>query len=184
MHEKKILYIDMDNVLVDFPSGIARLDPKTKRKYEGKYDEVPGIFSKMDPMEDALDAFDELVEHFDTYILSTAPWENPSAWSDKLLWIKKHLGEAAHKRLILSHNKHLNDGDFLIDDRLKNGADRFKGEHVHFGTEKFPDWKSVVAYLKEKAMQQEECHDQEAQEEIKTTRSEKKTSKRRRSREP
>ena len=28
---KKILYVDMDNVLVDFPSGIAQLTPETQK---------------------------------------------------------------------------------------------------------------------------------------------------------
>jgi len=84
---------------------------------------------------------------YDTYILSTAPWENHRAWSDKLIWVKKHLGEPAYKRLILSHHKNLNAGDYLIDDRLKNGADRFAGEHIHFKTDEFPDWKSVCDYL-------------------------------------
>ena len=34
-----------------------------------------------------------------------------------------------------------------IDDRTANGAGQFKGEHIHFGSEKFPDWNSVLAYL-------------------------------------
>ncbi|MRI59017.1 MAG: hypothetical protein C6H99_05880 [Epsilonproteobacteria bacterium] len=143
---KKILYIDMDNVLVDFKSGIDELDEKTKKNYEGRLDEVPGIFSKMKPMPGALEAIEKLWDSYDIYILSTAPWENPSAWSDKLEWIKRHVPKA-YKRLILTHNKHLNKGDFLVDDRTKNGADRFEGEHIHFGTEKFPDWRSVVEYL-------------------------------------
>jgi hypothetical protein len=104
----------------------------------------------MDPMPNAIESYNYLASHFDTYILSTAPWNNPSAWSDKLLWVKKYLGEAAYKRLILSHHKNLNDGHYLIDDRTKNGADRFPGEHIHFGAEKFPDWISVVEYLKTK----------------------------------
>lgn len=143
----KILYIDMDNVLVDFPTGIARITDKQREEFDGRLDEVPGIFSLMDPMPSAIDSFQILANNFDTYILSTAPWENHTAWSDKVNWVKKYLGAPAYKRLILSHNKHLNAGDYLIDDRLKNGADRFKGEHIHFGTEKFPDWKSVCAYL-------------------------------------
>lgn len=101
---KKILYVDMDNVLVDFPSGPARMPAGLRNKYEGRADEIPGIFSKMDPMPGAVDAFNALSKIFDTYILSTAPWENPSAWSDKLEWVKKHLGKSAYKRLILSHH--------------------------------------------------------------------------------
>lgn len=144
---KKIVYVDMDNVLVDFKTGIARIDPEIRNKYTDKLDEVPHIFGLMDPMIDAIESYHQLAEHYDTYILSTSPWENPTAWHDKIVWVRKHLGEVAHKRLILSHNKHLNMGDYLIDDRLHNGADKFKGELIHFGTEKFPDWKSVLKYL-------------------------------------
>ncbi len=38
---KKIVYVDMDNVLVDFKTGIAKLTPTELIEYEGKYDEVP-----------------------------------------------------------------------------------------------------------------------------------------------
>jgi 5'(3')-deoxyribonucleotidase len=144
---RKLLFVDMDNVLVDFPSGVARLDERTRRDFEGRLDEVPGVFARMDPLAGALEAYAELAARFDTYVLSTAPWENPSAWSDKLLWIQRHLGVLAHKRLILTHHKDLVHGDFLVDDRTKNGAERFRGEHIHFGTPRFPDWASVRAYL-------------------------------------
>ncbi|MGO8078274.1 hypothetical protein AB9F41_38905, partial [Rhizobium leguminosarum] len=49
--------------------------------------------------------------------------------------------------LILSHHKNLNQGDYLIDDRTKNGAGKFQGEHVHFGTEHFANWNCVLSYL-------------------------------------
>ena len=125
--KKKILYLDMDNVLVDFPSGLARIAEETQREYEGRADEIPGVFALMDPMPGAVEAFNTLADAFDVYILSTSPWENASAWSDKLKWVKKHLGEKAWKRLILSHHKNLNQGDFLVDDRDKNGAGEFTG---------------------------------------------------------
>ena len=143
----KTLYVDMDNVLVDFSTGIAKLGENERVTFKGRLHQVPGVFSKMEPLEGAISSFDKLSKKFDTYILSTAPWENPSAWTDKLLWVKRHLGKAGHKRLILSHHKNLCAGDYLIDDRLKNGVEKFGGEHIHFGTKKFPDWKSVCSYL-------------------------------------
>ncbi len=144
---QKILYIDMDNVLVDFRSARGRLADGVWEQYEGNQDEIPDVFSLMDPMPGAIAAYEQLSGQFDTYVLSTAPWENHTAWSDKLLWIKKYLGTHAYKRLILTHHKNLNQGDYLVDDRTKNGADRFTGEHIHFGTEKFPDWRAVTEYL-------------------------------------
>jgi 5'-nucleotidase len=144
-----LVYFDMDGVLVNFQSGIDNLTPQEKIEYEGRYDEVPGIFGLMEPMEGAIDAFNEIAKHYDVYILSTAPWENPTAWIDKIEWVKKYMGKNAYKRLILSHNKHLNMGDYLIDDRTANGAGEFKGEHIHFGTEEFPDWTCVKKYLLE-----------------------------------
>lgn len=148
--DKKILYVDMDNVLVDFPAAIKKLDKETLVKYEGRLDEVPGIFSLMPPVESAIESYAQLSEWFDTYILSTSPWENPSAWSDKLHWVKQYLADPAYKRLILSHNKHLNYGDYLIDDRPNNGAKNFQGEWIHFKTELFPDWPAVMDYLRDR----------------------------------
>ncbi|MCP9820190.1 hypothetical protein KBZ18_11915 [Synechococcus sp. Cruz-9H2] len=144
----KILYLDMDNVLVDFPSAFQHLPPDVLKAYESNLDEVPGIFALMEPLPGAIQAHTELCTLFDTYILSTSPWENTSAWSDKLHWVKRYLGKGAYKRLILSHHKNLNRGHFLVDDREKNGASEFEGEHIHFGTSRFPDWESVVKYLR------------------------------------
>jgi len=145
--EKKRLFFDLDNVLVDFQSGIDRLTPEILKEYEGRFDEVPGIFSLMKPEEGAIEAYHILSQKYDCYIVSTAPWENTSAWSDKPNWVKKYLGKVAYKRLTLTHNKNICHGDYLIDDRTKNGVDKFTGEHIHFLTEKFPNWDSVLDYL-------------------------------------
>ena len=144
---KKILYVDMDNVLVDFPSGIEQISKEKQLEYEGRLDEIPGIFALMKPLRGALEAFRKLSQKYDTYILSTAPWRNSSGWSDKNEWVKKYLGDVAHKRLILSHHKNLNIGDFLIDDRTANGASSFQGKHIHFGSKDFPNWESVCKFL-------------------------------------
>lgn len=146
--KKAIIYIDMDNVLVDFTSAFPFLSKETMEAYEGRLDEVPGIFSLMKPNEGAVEAYRFLAEHYDVYILSTAPWRNPSAWSDKLLWVQEYLGDVAYKRLILTHHKELNRGDYLIDDRKKNGASEFQGKLIQFGSEDFPNWKTVLDFFK------------------------------------
>lgn len=155
--EKRKIFVDMDGVLVNFQSGIDKLDEAIKREYaddgNGKshYDDVPGIFSLMDPMPGAIEAMHALKEMgYDLYILSTAPWGNPSAWSDKVKWITDHLDDVFHKRMIITHCKGLlaaQKGALLIDDRTGHGASDFGERHIHFGTESFPDWPSVVAYF-------------------------------------
>lgn len=150
---KQTVYVDMDNVLVNFQSGIDRISDEDKKKYEGDLDDVPGIFALMEPNEGAIEGYKWLCENFDTYILSTAPWDNPSAWQDKLLWVKKYLPKDAYKRLILSHHKNLLKGDFIIDDRNKRGVDKFYGKHIYFAKEGagFDDWKAVITYMKKLA---------------------------------
>lgn len=157
---KKILYIDLDNTLVDFQSGIDALDGATVNDYAGHLDDVPGIFARMRPIDGAIAAFHTLAGLFDTYILSTAPWDNPSAWQHKIEWVRDHLGsvegDPAYKRLILSHHKQLNRGDFLIDDRPNNGASEFGGAWIQFGGEndahpssagRVADWPAAVARM-------------------------------------
>lgn len=145
--DTQIVYVDMDNVLVDFPRGIRQLSDDVKEQYKDNLDEIPGFFSDLPPVEGAIEGFRQLQQEYDTYILSTAPWRNPSAWTDKLLWVQRHLPKAGFKRLILSHHKNLNTGAYLIDDRTANGAAAFSGEHIQFGSEAYPDWTAVLRYL-------------------------------------
>ncbi|MBQ7853196.1 MAG: hypothetical protein IJ342_10075 [Muribaculaceae bacterium] len=144
---KKRLFFDMDGVLVDFESGLAQQDEQTLKEYEGRYDEIPGLFGLMQPMPGAIEAVQKLNEHYDCYILSTAPWNNPSAWSDKVTWITKHLDDVFHKKMVITHCKNLCKGDILIDDRGKNGTSLFEGEWIEFGSERYPDWNAVLDYL-------------------------------------
>lgn len=147
MERKKILYFDMDGILVDFASGIKKLPKETLQQYEGHLDDVPGIFALMDPMPGSIEAVTLLAEHYEVFILSTAPWKNPSSWSDKVRFVQKWFPEVFYKRLILSHHKDLCKGDFLIDDRPNHGTDTFEGEWIQLGGDRFPDWKAVLDYL-------------------------------------
>lgn len=135
---KKLLYCDLDGVIVDYDK-FKHLTEEEKR--------LPGFFLNLPPIDGSIEAFQQLHNYFDVYILSTAPWSNPHAWSEKRLWVEQHLGDYAFKRLILSHNKGLLHGDYLIDDRLLNGVTDFKGEHIHFGSPMFKSWPCVLDYL-------------------------------------
>lgn len=144
---RKRIYFDMDGVIVDFASGVAKLTDDEREQYKNNIDEAPGLFALMDPIPGAIEAVQLLAKRYDVYILSTAPWNNPTAASDKVEWVKKHLNGVFHKRVIITHHKELLIGDYLIDDRSKNGASEFKGEWIHFGSEQFPDWDAVLQHL-------------------------------------
>ena len=147
---KKIVYVDMDGVLVDFARELQEKGLHGKEAVDKYVDNTEGFFLDLKPITGAIKAFGFLTKHFETYILTTAPWKNTSALTDKRKWVGKYLPETGYKRLIITHHKNLNKGDYIIDDRDKKGVDKFDGEHIHFLTEKFPDWERVLDYLCEK----------------------------------
>lgn len=158
MLDKKVLYIDMDGVIADFDSAFDRLEPEILEEFRGNTDQIPGLFGLMTPIPGAIEAVTELSMLFDTYVLSTVPWNNTSGASQKIEWIQRHFGadkdSPLWKRVILSHHKHLNRGDFLIDDRPEsNGAREFEvtneaGKLIHFGSTEFLNWDAVLGYLR------------------------------------
>lgn len=163
---KKVILVDMDGVLVKEPTKAHEEDKKRKMNRKGRketketqetkegtedkthWSDIPDIFFDLEPMDGAIDSYIKLSNDYDMYIVSTAPWNNPSAWSDKRRWIQNHL-PIANKKLFLTHNKHMIIGDYLIDDRTKNGVDKFSGKHIHFGQPPFENWEKVVNYFEE-----------------------------------
>lgn len=117
--------------------------------YDEHPDTIPGIFRNLNPIIGAIDAVKILLDsnQYEVYFLSTAPWNNPSAWTDKRLWLEDQFGDLVNRRLILTHRKDLLKGDILIDDRPNNGAKDFEGNWIQFGTEEFPDWRSILKHL-------------------------------------
>jgi 5'(3')-deoxyribonucleotidase len=155
---KKILYIDMDGVLVDLDAQMKLLlgFPQYE-KYKGSPDHIPGVFRDPPPYEDSIEAVNKLYDSdkYDMFIATSSPWGNPQAAADKRYWIEKYFGRMFHKRLILTHRKDLLIGNYLIDDRpTMNGADKFKGHLLDFGWNykknkwnTFYKWDKVLDYL-------------------------------------
>ena len=159
MKDKKILYIDMDGVLVDLEKAFDKffdLHPYLKERYKNNPDHIPGIFRNAPPLENAIEAVKKLYDSdkYDMYIATAAPWGNPMSAMDKRFWIEEHFGNMFHKKMFVTHRKDLLMGHYLIDDRTKNGAGDFMGEHLHFGWSwenkewnKFHSWDTILDYL-------------------------------------
>jgi len=142
--QQEIVYFDMDGVLVDFMSGVNKNRKEVIGVFKNRLDEIPNVFSMMNPSIDMVQLAKDMYEdeRYDVYILSSASSDNPTSWTDKFNWVQKYLPKFK-RRLILSHNKNLNIGDYLIDDRTKNGAGEFMGEHIHYGKSEYPDVESL-----------------------------------------
>jgi 5'-nucleotidase len=147
--KQEVIYIDMDGVVANFPK-------KWKATFGTELDlyAIPptpeGFYRDLELIDGAYESVKILSEYFDVYFLSTAEWNNISSWVDKRLWIEENFGKLGHKKLILSHNKSLNVGKYLIDDRAIDTNVAFTGEFIHFSSNKFPDWPSVVRYILKK----------------------------------
>lgn len=159
MKKLPVGYIDMDGVIADFDAGVKKYAPDLHTgeeypDYDTRADRVdklceanPYIFHDLPLIEGAIEAVEWLMSVADIYFLSTPMWNVPLSYTGKREWLGKHFGEKAKKRLILTHRKDLNVGDFLIDDRLRNGVDKFTGVHFHFATPLLPDWKTTRQHI-------------------------------------
>lgn len=150
---KKILYIDLDGVCGNFAKAIFDLSPNTNVAfYTNEVDDIceanPTIFHTLEPIEGAIEAVKELFELFDVLFLSTPMSKVPLSYTGKCVWIQTHFGKSEDRRLVLTHRKDLAIGDIIVDDTTRNGVDKFKGIHIHFASEKFPDWKTTLTHLK------------------------------------
>ncbi|MDR1088165.1 MAG: hypothetical protein LBL23_02675 [Coriobacteriales bacterium] len=147
----KSIFFDMDGVLVDYAGGRAYASQYELKIVSGDLARIPGIFARLDPLPGALDAVAQLSRSYECHVLSTAPWENSSAWTDKVNWIFKYFGSskdsAFFQRINITHDKGMFTGDYLIDDRAKHGVVRFSGEWIEFGSSEFPNWQAVLDYL-------------------------------------
>ena len=141
----------MDGVTSDFEKAKNNHPLSKHTPFKGRRDKIIDIYKDLDPIEGSIQSINKLFNdiRYEVYFLSTPPWDNPEAWTHKRLWVAKYFDvKIIRKRLILSHHKQLLIGDYLIDDNKWNGASEFQGKWIHFGSNEFPNWKTVLNYLK------------------------------------
>lgn len=138
----------MDHVLCDYDAGY--------KVHQSKHPDLdfpqsqPGLYINLKPIEGAIEAFQWLASQptLDVYILTAPSIKNPHSYSEKRQWVEKHLGIDAVNKLIISPNKGLNKGHYLVDDQVRGkGQENFEGILIQFGNPKFPRWTSVRQYF-------------------------------------
>jgi len=146
--KRKIVYVDMDGVLADFYGAHAEA---IKRNPKNQFPQSEhGFFRNLKPIPNAIMMMEWLQysKKHDVYILTAPSVMNPMCYTEKMLWVREHLGPEMVNRLIISPVKGLNKGDYLIDDNiLGKGQEDFEGEIIHFGSDKFKNWTDVIIYL-------------------------------------
>jgi len=137
-----IILIDQDGPLADFEKGFSDawrsqfpkefFVPPEKRKsfyfrddyprrlwskVRGVYS-APGFYLSLEPTPGGLEAIKEMIALGHTVYICTSPLDNyENCVLEKYRWVEKHLGRGFISRIILTKDKTLIRGSFLIDDK-------------------------------------------------------------------
>lgn len=129
---KKIVYIDLDDTLADF-SGAARCPNKNHIREHMMWDKY--FFLNLKPIPGSKGAIFDLEKMgFSVWILSQPLAESPQSYIEKAKWVQLHFPQL-YKKLILTQDKGLHLGDYLIDDNYKKWQNKFEqngGKFIHF----------------------------------------------------
>lgn len=129
---KKVVFIDQDDVIADFYK--AAWCPVEQRIKEDRMWN-PSFFLNLQPIPGAKYAIRELeYRGYDVWILTQPLAGHPECYYDKALWIQKHFPQLYNK-LILTQDKGMLIGDYLIDDNKVKWQEKFEkngGKFIHF----------------------------------------------------
>lgn len=149
---RKTILIDLDGVVADFETSATKYANDTgitfKEFSDQKiYSNLPGFYLGLDLVPGAKEIIMKLDKFYDIIFVSAPSWNNTNCFTEKRVWIEKHFGSWAAKKMDLSFHKGHYMGHYLIDDRTKYGAGDFIGQHIMFGTDPFKTWEEIDSYF-------------------------------------
>jgi 5'-nucleotidase len=141
----KRIYIDMDGVLADFNNGAKKFfNENPNQKFpQSRY----GFFIGLEEIPNAILSVKKIQEKYDVWILTRPSIKNINCYSEKAYWLVQRFGEDILNRTVMSCDKSIVKGDYLIDDQISDGQLEFEGKLLKFGSPEFPDWNSIINYL-------------------------------------
>jgi 5'(3')-deoxyribonucleotidase len=174
---KKIIAIDMDNVMADIEThlincyerdfgvrveraamqGIPESEAFPDKKAVWNYVLSPGFFRTVPVMEGAIEAVKKLTEKYEIYVVSAA-MEFPQSLIEKHDWLQEHFPFISWRNIVLCGDKSVIASDYLIDDHCKN-LDFCKGVPLLFSAShnsnitkhiRLNNWSEVLNYFFDK----------------------------------
>lgn len=142
------ILIDFDNTIADWHSSIIEQLPDIefdlskydlRERYFDRFDEVekiflaPGFTLNLKPYPRAIETILKMQEKHPVFICSAIHQSFIHTANEKLLWVKKHLGDEWVHRTILTYDKTLVHGDILLDDKPRIE-----------GLNPLPSWQHIV----------------------------------------
>ena len=150
------ILVDMDGVITDFEKGVLDgyrknhpnkpfipLEQRTTFYVKDQYPKElqplvkeiylsNGFYLGLPPIEGSLEALSELTKRGDEIFICTSPLlENPFCIQEKYNWIINHLGKDWTKKMIVTKDKTIVHGNFLIDDNPDvEGIQQPTWEHI------------------------------------------------------
>jgi 5'-nucleotidase len=161
MGSKPVILVDQDGPLAQFEARFEALwrqrhpthpfvewDARRTWAIEEEYDEIyhndiftimdePGFFTELPIVPGAAVGINHLDAMFPGQVfICTSPMKsNPTCASDKMGWIGHHLGQKWLKKTIITADKTVVNGDYLIDDKYNiTGLMEPAWEHILFTT--------------------------------------------------
>ena len=86
---KKLLYVDMDDVLCDYTGAYEFYRKSAPNELYPQ--SVRGFFENLKPIEGTVEAINTLANNFDLYLLTTPSTRNPLCYTEKRIWVETHL---------------------------------------------------------------------------------------------
>ena len=144
---REIIYLDMDDTIVDFHSHPTLKIPRDSYNHKNMYEET--YFRLLKPIPGAIEYVRALLalDVYDVQICTQPVAGLCWSYSDKAEWIKQYLPELESK-IVMTQDKSKVIGDFLIDDNKKWIS--FTGKFIHFNPKlnTRSQWKDIYNYFK------------------------------------
>ncbi|MBC7829294.1 MAG: 5'(3')-deoxyribonucleotidase [Chitinophagaceae bacterium] len=143
------------NAAIDFELALGgswiRIFPEEHREMILERLLSPGFFRHLPVMKNSVDVLREINKRYELYIVSAA-MEFPNSLKDKLEWLLENFPFLTWRQLILCGDKGPVQGDFMIDDHVKN-LQHFNGKKYLFtsahnlditGYDRLNNWEEVA----------------------------------------